>query len=95
MTKITTKPTHQGFLVFKEVDLMVDSQVNPISWLVNTHYALMRFFYLKETLTDITAESIFEKFTLIQKTLFSCTFGTDWDKNSKSGLTIGHLRKQD
>ena len=54
----------------------------------------MRFFYLKETSTVITADFIFEKFTLIQKTLFSCTFGTAWDKNSKSGLTLafGHLK---
>jgi hypothetical protein len=51
----------------------------------------MRFSDLKETSTDITADSIFKK---IQKTLFSCTFGTAWDKYCKIGLTFGHLRKK-
>jgi hypothetical protein len=54
----------------------------------------MRFSDLKETSTDITADSIFEKFRKIQKTLFSCTFGTAWDKYYKNGLTFGHLRKK-
>ena len=48
----------------------------------------------KETSTDITTDSFFEKFTSIQKTLFSCTFGTAWDKTSQSGLTFGHLREK-
>ena len=35
-----------------------------------------------------------KKFTLIQKLYFSFTFGTDWDKNSKIGLTFVHSRKK-
>ena len=53
----------------------------------------MHFLDCKDTSTDITADSIFEKFRQIQKTLFSCIFGTAWDKNSKSGLTFGCLRE--
>ena len=41
-----------------------------------------------------TADSIFKKFIVIQKFLSSCTFGRDWDKNSKSGLNFEHLRKK-
>ena len=54
----------------------------------------MRFFYLKETSTDIAADWIFEKFKLIHKTLFSCTFGGDWGENFKNGLTFVCLRKK-
>ena len=46
------------------------------------------------SLRDINRHRSWLDFWKIQVNLvnfLSCTFGTDWDKNSKSGLTFGHL----
>jgi hypothetical protein len=52
----------------------------------------MCFLDLKQTSTDIAADSTFEKFRWIQKTLCSCTFGTAANKYSNIGPSFLNLR---
>ena len=52
----------------------------------------MNFVLYERVLFD--SDFILEKFTSFKKTLFSCTFGKDWDKKSKSGHNFGHLSER-